>query len=127
MPNVPIVIFPLLHKKDENMKTRIVLVCNEVGRYLMDAGLESFVDLRRKKLPREKYSEWEKLAEERKQRIARIEVGAKEIKNKTVSIVRVTSVGVVGKKEEVSILDQKALIRKVKEVLKEGKKKADAK
>jgi len=38
--------------------------------------------------------------------MARIEIGAKEFNNQTVTIVRTISVGVVGKKEEVSILDQ---------------------
>merc|ERR1712060_553304 len=55
LPNVPVVIFPLLHKKNQDMKSRIVLASNEVARYLMEVGLESFVDLRSKKLPGQKY------------------------------------------------------------------------
>lgn len=56
LPNVDVVIFPLFYKKtDENMKTKILEVCNEVSKYVTDAGLKSFIDNRKKKLPNAKY------------------------------------------------------------------------
>merc|ERR1719320_987492 len=119
LPDVPVVIFPLFFSGNEDMKSRIVLTCKDVRKWVMEAGMQAFIDLRRKKLPGQKFRQWEELAEKRKKRIARIEIGAKEVKSKTVTIVRTKSVGVVGKKEEVSLFDQENLTSKVRELLRE--------
>jgi len=125
LPDVPVVIFPLFFSGNEDMKSKIVLTCKEVRKHVMNAGMKAFIDLRRRKLPGQKFLQWEKLAQARKKRIARIEVGAKEIKNRTVTIVRTKSVGVVGIKKEVSLYDQENLVAKVRELLKEEEKEAD--